>query len=82
MASLTWDPYYGDRAQDLVVIAHLAAPEEIVAALNGALLTDDELAEGEEGWAAYADPFGDWHEDPCEDMDVEELIQGNRKEEQ
>ncbi len=35
-ASLHRDPHYGDRAQDLVVIAHLAAPDEIVTALRGA----------------------------------------------
>lgn len=81
MASLTWDPYYGDRAQDLVVIAHLASPEEITAALRGALLTDSELALGERQWAEFPDPFGEWHSDPCEDVETEDLRQSNRKEE-
>ena len=37
---------------------------EIVDALNGALLTDDEMARPQ-SWSGYDDPFGDWHEDPC-----------------
>ena len=33
------------------------------------VLTDDEMAR-EQDWAAYDDPFGDWHEDPCDDFDA------------
>lgn len=66
-ASLNWDPYYGDRMQELVVISHVASPHEITQALRDAVLTDDELAAGESAWLAYEDPFGEWHEDPCED---------------
>jgi G3E family GTPase len=80
MASLDWDPYYGDRSQNLVVIAHLAAPGEITAALRGALLTDEELAQGSE--LVLGDPFGDWHEDPCADAEVDDLARTTRKEEQ
>ncbi|WP_033287843.1 ribosome hibernation factor-recruiting GTPase MRF [Amycolatopsis jejuensis] len=69
LASLRWDPVYGDRAQELVVVTDRAAPEEIEAALHGALLTDAELAAGEAAWLTYPDPFGEWHEDPCEDPD-------------
>ena len=56
MASLSWDPYYGDRAQELVVIAHEASPEEITAVLRDALLTDEEVALGDELTFAE-DPF-------------------------
>ncbi|MER7078108.1 GTPase, G3E family [Saccharopolyspora kobensis] len=70
-ASLSWDDYYGDRAQELVVIAHEANPQDIVSALRHALLTDDELAAGEQVWATYADPFGEWHTDPCGDDPAE-----------
>ncbi len=72
MAALRWDPRFGDRAQDLVVITHRATPEEIESALTGALLTDHELAEGPAVWANYPDPFGTWHAEPCEDTDVPE----------
>ncbi|MFD0485998.1 ribosome hibernation factor-recruiting GTPase MRF [Saccharopolyspora spinosporotrichia] len=51
-ASLNWDDYYGDRMQELVVIAHEADPREITRALRSALLTDAEIAEGEAVWAA------------------------------
>jgi G3E family GTPase len=57
LASLGWDPRFGDRAQDLVVIAHDADPDEIEAALRGALLTDAELAGGEDAWRTLPDPF-------------------------
>ncbi|MFC7341335.1 ribosome hibernation factor-recruiting GTPase MRF [Saccharopolyspora griseoalba] len=65
-AELTWDDYYGDRAQELVVIAHEADPGEITRALRRAVLTDDELAAGREAWGAYEDPFAEFHRDPCE----------------
>ncbi|MEU4671524.1 GTP-binding protein [Amycolatopsis sp. NPDC023774] len=66
LASLRWHPVHGDRAQELVVVTDLVAPKEIEDALRVALLTDDELAEGEAAWRSYPDPFGEWHEDPCE----------------
>ncbi|PRX45159.1 G3E family GTPase [Prauserella shujinwangii] len=69
LASLRWDPVFGDRAQELVVVTHQAAPAEIEAALRGALLTDAELAEGRTAWRAYPDPFGEWHTEPCEDTE-------------
>ncbi|WP_020673621.1 ribosome hibernation factor-recruiting GTPase MRF [Amycolatopsis nigrescens] len=72
LASLRWDPVFGDRAQELVVVTDQATPEEIEAALTGALLTDEELAAGLEAWRNYPDPFGAWHEEPCEDTEVDE----------
>lgn len=72
-ALLAWDDYYGDRMQELVVIAHRADPEEITRALRAALLTDEELAAGQQQWLHYPDPFSDWHTDPCADPDVDEM---------
>lgn len=80
LASLRWDPVWGDRAQELVVVTELATPEEVEAALRGALLTDEEMADD---WSTYEDPFGDWHEEPCEDTEVTpKQAAANRKEEQ
>jgi hypothetical protein len=31
------------------------------------LLTDDEMGRRPD-WAGYPDPFGDWHEDPCDEL--------------
>jgi G3E family GTPase len=72
-AALDWHPRFGDRTQELAILSHQAAPEAIVAALRAALLTDDELAAGEATWRHYADPFGSWHSDPCDDLDVEDV---------
>ncbi|MBP2474915.1 G3E family GTPase [Crossiella equi] len=86
MANLVWDPYYGDRSQDLVVLSHSAVPAEITEALTAALLTDEELAQGWDAWLAYEDPFGTWHEDPCEDAGEPrgpvDVIISNQKDEQ
>jgi G3E family GTPase len=65
-AALDWHPRFGDRVQELVVIAHEANPDDITAALARALLTDEELAAGEQAWLAYPDPFGD----PCAVTDL------------
>ena len=83
MAALRWDPYYGDRAQELAILTHQADPNEITAALNAALLTDAELAEGREHWRQLPDPFGDWHVEPCDDraasdQDTESTTGGER----
>jgi G3E family GTPase len=64
-AELTWDDRYGDRHTAMTVLVYSAHPAEILDALNGALLTDDELRIPQD-WIHYDDPFGDWHEDPCE----------------
>jgi G3E family GTPase len=61
VASLQWDPYYGDRNQELVVITRFASPAEITDALRAALVTDEELALIAE--LDFADPFADWHEE-------------------
>ena len=60
-ASLRWDPYYGDRDQEIVVIARSASPAKITEALRAALVTDEELALIAE--LDFADPFADWHEE-------------------
>ncbi|MEV4463747.1 GTP-binding protein [Micromonospora echinofusca] len=56
-AALEWDPYYGDRHQHLVFIGLDADPVALHRALTGCLLTDAELADGEETWRSYHDPF-------------------------
>ncbi|MEU7932359.1 CobW family GTP-binding protein [Micromonospora echinofusca] len=56
-AALEWDPYYGDRHQHLVFIGLDADPVALHRTLTGCLLTDAELADGEETWRTYHDPF-------------------------
>jgi hypothetical protein len=68
LAALGWHPRFGDRAQDVVVLSHALDADgldAVEAGLRSALLTDAELAAGEETWPALPDPFGFWHTDPC-----------------
>lgn len=64
-AELTWDEHHGDRHTAMTILTCGASAAEIRDGLEGALLTDDELAAPQD-WIGYDDPFGDWHEDPCE----------------
>lgn len=64
-AALRWDPEYGDRDVELVVLSVGQPGMAIVEALDSALLTNSELAAGQQVWADWDDPFGNWHEHPC-----------------
>ncbi|MGO8769393.1 MAG: ribosome hibernation factor-recruiting GTPase MRF [Mycobacterium sp.] len=63
-AELTWDDQHGDRHTAMTILVYSAHPAVILDALDGALLTDNELRFPQD-WIHYDDPFGDWHEDPC-----------------
>jgi G3E family GTPase len=63
-ADLMWEHRFGDRHTAMTVLVCGADSARIVEALNGALLTDDEMTYPQ-SWSRYNDPFGDWHEDPC-----------------
>lgn len=64
MASLRWDDQFEDREQALVAIYHAADPQIIIATLDAALITDAELAAGEQEWRTWSDPFGPFHASP------------------
>lgn len=72
MAALRWDDVHGDRHTSLVVLVHRADPAEIQEALRAACLTDSEFAAGQTDWKHLDDPFGDFHADPCDDVDIPE----------
>ncbi|MGY3554118.1 ribosome hibernation factor-recruiting GTPase MRF [Williamsia sp. R60] len=77
MGSLRWHPLYGDRSSSIVAISYRAEPARIRWALSSALLTDDELSEGQQGWDRFTDPFGVAHADPCQDvLDERALLAG------
>jgi G3E family GTPase len=67
LADLIWQDDIGDRHTSLTVLVCGADRDQILGALHGALLTDDEMAEPH-AWADYPDPFGDWHHDPCDEV--------------
>lgn len=71
MAALRWDPLAGDRDTALVALCHAADPQTVLAALREALVTDDELAAGQELWSTWDDPFAELHTDPCADADTD-----------
>jgi G3E family GTPase len=62
-AELVWDERHGDRHTAMTILVCGGQAAEILDALNGALLTDDEFRSPHE-WIHYDDPFGDWHEEP------------------
>ena len=69
LAAAAWHPRWGERAQDLGVLCHEADPDEIDARLREALLSDSEVAAGENAWTALPDPFGWAHDEPCSDAE-------------
>ena len=79
LANLLWTGEHGDRHTSMAILVCGADPNEITAALRGALLTDREMsAPGE--WSTYPDPLGEWHRDPCDDLadSADETPQGRR----
>lgn len=73
-AAMEWDPYYGDRNTHLVFVGLDLDPVAVARTLTGCLLTDAELAAGEEGWRRLADPFaGALAADRLSEADTAEL---------
>ncbi|MEH3143357.1 MAG: GTP-binding protein [Mycobacterium kyogaense] len=66
MADLMWHPRHGDRHTSLAVLICGAQAADVTRSLRDAVLTDAEMDRAHE-WSSYADPFGDWHADPCGD---------------
>ena len=58
-AAAEWDARYGDRVQLLAFTARDLDADGITELLDSCLLTDDELAAGEEGWKTLPDAFGE-----------------------
>ncbi|QSB13211.1 GTP-binding protein [Natronosporangium hydrolyticum] len=56
-ATVDWDPYYGDRSSLLAFIGLDLDPAALHSTLESCLVTDDELALGEQAWRDFPDPF-------------------------
>jgi G3E family GTPase len=52
-----WQEPWGDRRQELVFIGQAVSESMLCAALDAALLTDEEQALGPEGWLTFPDPL-------------------------
>jgi len=55
-----WKEPFGDRRQEFVVVCQGADRQEICRLFDECLLTDGEMAAGEDAWAKMADPFPSW----------------------
>ncbi|MBL8889523.1 MAG: GTP-binding protein [Planctomycetaceae bacterium] len=55
-----WEEPFGDRRIELVLIGQNVEWAKIFADLDECVLTDSELAEGPEAWAAFPDPLPAW----------------------
>jgi G3E family GTPase len=55
-----WDPNFGDRRQEIVVIGIEMNKEELTASFDKCLLTDKELELGSEEWKRFKDPLPKW----------------------
>lgn len=55
-----FDGPYGDRRQELVLIATAVELERAASSLEGCLLSDEEFRVGPARWARWSDPFPKW----------------------
>ena len=55
-----WDEVWGDRRQELMLIGQDLDAAAVRDALNGCLLTDNEMQSGPASWERLDDPFGSW----------------------
>ena len=56
-----WKKPFGDRRQEIVLIGIDMNKEQLKRDFDSCLLTDEELALGEEGWKSFPDPFPQWN---------------------
>lgn len=75
MADLRWHPVHGDRHTSLTMLLCGARPMEIEGALRAALLDDAEMSRPGT-WPGFPNPFGDWHEDPCDHALADQTTDG------
>jgi G3E family GTPase len=58
-----WDATWGDRRQDLVFIGMGMDEAALKRRFDECLLTDEEMAFGEDAWINLTDPLPAWHDD-------------------
>ena len=69
MAALCWDERFGDRHTSMVVLVHAADPTEIDRTLQWAL-SPTTNSPTRRPWPPWHDPFGEFHEDPCDEQRI------------
>lgn len=63
-----WDPVWGDRRQEIVLIGQHLDVAKLTAALDACLLTPAEMALGPAGWQTLEDPFQTWDTEVGQEM--------------
>lgn len=66
-----WDPEFGDRSQELVLIGRKMDQAALRARLEACLLTEEELEPGLASWRAATDPFPLMAEHPAEGQEAD-----------
>jgi G3E family GTPase len=56
----SWDPVWGDRRNELVIIGVELDRAAVTAMLDACLLTDAEMVQGREAWLHHSDPLPAW----------------------
>lgn len=60
----SWIEPFGDMRQELVFIGQNLDQQSMIKALDGCLLSEDEVLRGKEYWLTLSDPFPEWRESP------------------
>ena len=55
-----WVEPFGDMRQELVFIGQRLQKEEMIAALDSCLLSEEDVLKGREYWSTFNDPFPAW----------------------
>jgi len=55
-----WDPQWGDRRQEIVIIGQDMDQQSITEMLDRCLLSEEEMQMGSEAWLNFPDPFMEW----------------------
>eukprot|EP00762_Andalucia_godoyi_P005862 ANDGO_07016.mRNA.1 Putative metal chaperone YciC len=76
-----FDGEFGDRRQELVFIGMGFDKNRLQAVLDSCLLTDDEMAAGEDEWMDFEDPFDSWDEEDDDDDEAEDENENENEDE-
>ena len=68
-----WDPQWGDRRQEIVIIGQDMDQQSITEMLDRCLLSDEEMQMGSEAWLNFPDPFMEWRMHDSSDQSADSV---------